>query len=581
MKKFLKRTMSLCLTAVLLCSQLPAALAADTTPPLYEQFGCDSAQDFMDSWFYRDVSYDWICERYAIRFGQLRQNPDLAFESAYQGWDWGMVDEYFSTREDFLRDAALQLVVVDSFAFVPPLSVQLNGKTVTFPDAQPEQHAGRTMVPLRALLEELGGTVGYADGTVTAAANGRTISFRLGSSELSVTDEKGSQQTQKMDIAPYEKNGRTYVPARFFAEAFNLTVQWDEERQTAVLYDRAALLASVDARFTAFNQWLAAQPKADPAQAMRTALGAKVTYTAFNSIDGNTVYPMSGSVEMVSNEGGCEMKVEADIYALIQLLFGEQSWLYDEKIVPKLEKVKNELQNVSFEAIIDLDSNVLYFRCPEIFRIMNELEPGSVPTIAANAWLKTADVIDADTMDYMELFEQYGTLTSEPTVGAMLLASEEMQSGQMSGAALWSNVQNTASALEAVVGDGALVRSGDRYTFTLDETNEPQSDEWFAGTGYAKGTMTFNVKTGAAEGAFEWRATAYDTDTLITLSFKGNAADASARLSIHSKNESLTEVELYTSVKSAAQPPRKAPAEGSVIVDVDAWMNALTGQIAS
>lgn len=45
----------------------------------------------------------------------------------------------------------------------------------------------------------------------------------------------------------------TFVPVRFFAQAFGLTVQWDEREQTAVLYDREALAAALDERFTVVN----------------------------------------------------------------------------------------------------------------------------------------------------------------------------------------------------------------------------------------------------------------------------------------------------------------------------------------
>ena len=42
----------------------------------------------------------------------------------------------------------------------------------------------------------------------------------------SVTDSAGKTvKTVQLDTAPYKKGGRTYVPVRFFAEAFGLTVQ--------------------------------------------------------------------------------------------------------------------------------------------------------------------------------------------------------------------------------------------------------------------------------------------------------------------------------------------------------------------
>ena len=102
-------------------------------------------------------------------------------------------------------------------------------------------------------------------------------------------------ETVALDAVPYEKEGRTYVPVRFFAEAFGLTVRWDEYEQVAVLYDRDALLDELNADFSIVNQWIAAQPEIDPEQALRTAAAIEVAYTAFNSIDGDEHYPMAVS----------------------------------------------------------------------------------------------------------------------------------------------------------------------------------------------------------------------------------------------------------------------------------------------
>ena len=46
MKK-MKRFASAALAALLLAGSAPSALALDTTPPMYKQFGCDSAEEYM------------------------------------------------------------------------------------------------------------------------------------------------------------------------------------------------------------------------------------------------------------------------------------------------------------------------------------------------------------------------------------------------------------------------------------------------------------------------------------------------------------------------------------------------------
>jgi len=44
-------------------------------------------------------------------------------------------------------------------------------------------------------------------------------------------------ENKSMDVAPYMKSNRTYLPARFVAEALNATVTWDEATKTVLISD--------------------------------------------------------------------------------------------------------------------------------------------------------------------------------------------------------------------------------------------------------------------------------------------------------------------------------------------------------
>ena len=258
-----EKLLSLVLSAVLLCGALPAARAADVDPPLYEQFGYDSPEAFLLDYGAGRWDYDTFADRYRQRYEAILADPQIAFD--YYGYasleeldqdieEW----QTWESREAFYRDVAVNLTWNDEWEYVPPASVQLNGETVTFPDAQPETVNSRTMVPFRAIAEALGAQVGYADGAATAEKDGVRYELAAGSDRMRVLDAQDSTVIReiRMDTAPYEKDGRTYVPVRFFAQAFGLTVQWDEREQTAVLYDREALAAALDKRFTVVNAWL-------------------------------------------------------------------------------------------------------------------------------------------------------------------------------------------------------------------------------------------------------------------------------------------------------------------------------------
>lgn len=58
MKK-MKRFASAALAALLLAGSAPSALALDTTPPMYKQFGYDSAEDFTRSYLGNFVHFDY------------------------------------------------------------------------------------------------------------------------------------------------------------------------------------------------------------------------------------------------------------------------------------------------------------------------------------------------------------------------------------------------------------------------------------------------------------------------------------------------------------------------------------------
>ncbi len=111
-----------------------------------------------------------------------------------------------------------------------PLKVYVNGKKLDFPDAQPFiDKNGRTQTPARFIGEELGATVTWNQETKTAT-------FVRGDSKLEIyigkKDYKLNGQTKQMDTEALLVENRTFVPARYVAEAFGATVEWRGETRT-------------------------------------------------------------------------------------------------------------------------------------------------------------------------------------------------------------------------------------------------------------------------------------------------------------------------------------------------------------
>ena len=108
------------------------------------------------------------------------------------------------------------------------ITVTINSVPVIF-DVQPRIINSRTMVPVRAIFESLGASVLWDSETrtVTAQNGARKVSMTIGRNEINIGEE-----VVVMDTVPMIINNRTFIPARFAAEAFDSSVEWDGENKT-------------------------------------------------------------------------------------------------------------------------------------------------------------------------------------------------------------------------------------------------------------------------------------------------------------------------------------------------------------
>ncbi len=117
------------------------------------------------------------------------------------------------------------------------ISVVLEAKAIQF-DARPELTNNRTMVPVRFIAEAVGYKVEYlpkgTDTIIRLSKGDSIVDLTIGKREL--TRKLGNVQvSRQIDVEPYIKDDRTYVPVRFFAEEIGLDVQWVQAKQTVVL----------------------------------------------------------------------------------------------------------------------------------------------------------------------------------------------------------------------------------------------------------------------------------------------------------------------------------------------------------
>lgn len=552
------------LVALLLAGSAPSALALDATPPMYQQFGYDSAEEYMEQESsYGVFDYDTLSDHYRQHLDAIHKDPQIAVD--YWGYDdlEGLSFGWDGDLEECYRDTARAMTEGDEYKLRCQLSVQLNGAYVHFADAQPEKVNGRVMVPFRAIAEVLGAEVDYNAGAITAKKNGETLSFALGGKQLTITDDSTGKviKTTAVDSAPYKKKGRTYVPVRFFAEGFGLTVQWDQDMQTAVLYDRAALVNDIDSKFTVLNKWIKAQPSTENAKTLRTVATIGAAYTAFDTIDGNKDYKVDVKTEILANGQAIEATVTVDLRVLASYFLGD-SQADDVLTAAQAALLRSALSNVKLELLCSADSGDLYLKCPAVAKIlaMDETDDADLKALSNGAWLH---INWADST--------FGTLFSEnlkilknntfTSVGESIVAANEsaVVEYELGWEYLYDDVAHEVNNLNDLLGDKKFTASGSRYTAKLDKQNDD----------YGKtmtGSYMLNTADGSFSGTLESRSDSWNT-TKTVLTFSGSVQNCKLSVTYHTKNTGILSLDITLSTTESSVEPKNAPPAGDKIVE--------------
>lgn len=323
----MKKLLALLISLMMAVSLAVPAFAMEAVFPISAPVdGMDDSwdEDF-DSW---DEDYDWWAEEREYLDShpgleeQLRASAYDYFEAYYYYWD--SPEEYMEmwgyTEEEFLEQMVLEQVSdliwaeqyqqyidaqKEAMGGVPgQLGVMVNGQYIQFSDAVPEITGGRTMVPVRALVEGLGGEVDYQNKTVRFMLDGREYGFVIGSTTVTVSAAGIPVDTIEMDVAPYIKNDRTYVPIRFIGEALGYQVGWDSTFKTAVLTDTDVLAEEIDRNFTVLNRVLANQARTpEEGGSFLSDISCDMTFTAFDTLNGDTTYTAGLTGQALYNAG--------------------------------------------------------------------------------------------------------------------------------------------------------------------------------------------------------------------------------------------------------------------------------------
>ncbi|MCG0276246.1 MAG: glycosyl hydrolase family 18 protein [Thermosediminibacteraceae bacterium] len=110
-------------------------------------------------------------------------------------------------------------------AFAQPrqVNVLIDGLSLDF-DVPPFIKEGRTMVPFRAISEALNVPVAWNEKTRTVTASDGNTNIRL---RIGDRTAYRNNTPVMLDVPPMIVNSRTFIPVRFFSEAFGCNVEWD------------------------------------------------------------------------------------------------------------------------------------------------------------------------------------------------------------------------------------------------------------------------------------------------------------------------------------------------------------------
>jgi len=122
------------------------------------------------------------------------------------------------------------------------LTMQIDNEIMTVNGVQKEIDMGRgttpvivnsrTLVPIRAVIEAMGGEILWEQDTrkITVELSDKTIDLTIGSNISYVNNEQ-----KELDTAPEVINGRTMLPIRFISENLGYNVDWNEDEQIVTI----------------------------------------------------------------------------------------------------------------------------------------------------------------------------------------------------------------------------------------------------------------------------------------------------------------------------------------------------------
>jgi len=438
-------------------------------------------------------------------------------------------------------------VPVISPAPASAISVVLDGKPINFTDVAPELINDRTYVPFRAVFEALGATVDYQNDarTIIAKLDGKTVEFKIGSSEVKVT-ENGVTTVVKTDAASFidAKSDRTLVPVRFAAQSLGSTVGWSQNTKTVNIIDGSKLMNTYAGKFSLMDRYLAS----NAAQSKKTlAFSGTLKMSMQMTQDGQTMpFGVSGTVNGVTSPESVEMaaKLAMDLSALTADMTAE-------------EKAQMEaLKNIDANYIINMKTGMMYLNMPMMHTVN--------PSIPENAWF----FIDISEMyrSMLGINLDFAALVNMNTNSAKFADSLQMILPMMADEDdAYENIAEAFKLCEKMFGDNAFTKSGSTYTSSV--TTEEQG---------AKITMKMTLtESGKDITGATMNITASQNGMNMTMESSYNSSKSTAKVTMDVPNMFKLDCNVDMNFSETTKTPAKQPASNVTLINFMDMMNSL------
>lgn len=421
------------------------------------------------------------------------------------------------------------------------IAIRFNGEPMTFTDAAPQIVNERTYLPFRTVFTALGfqdDAITYDDTskTVCAQSEDLTISMVIGENKVTVTKD-GQTTVQDTDVPAFidPAVSRTYVPARFVAEAAEYRVGWNGDTRTVIIDDVDAILAANQESYKVLDLYLDYSRKYQ-----------------------NKNYQVEGAYSADMVLGADAMSVGGDYSMLMEnnAKFDFETLMTMSGTVDGEDLAAAVPEGVDLELRGDLGSGVIYFKSNALTTLME----GGVE----NLWYKLdvggmMNMMSAQTgMTYADLMGASSAMMSEMD-GKTCIENIVRMAAQSD---MTTSAADTLALCNALLSDSVFAKEGNEYVSQVEVDGMTMS-------------MVVATKGGKAVG-YGLSLYAADESTgngmVLLMTMENDQLNASFILAADGMAMEMEMNGTYTATKAK---PAGQPSDEAAVVDLLEWFGSM------